>query len=132
MIRSRLSAILVLVLLIAGVAAARTLTRLEPESNSAERQELQRIQSRAEMDIAERTHRLSTDVSEDEVSEIRSMKRQMYIDLLEAKRAFAQERGDTKTEEEALTALEFWTRTEPPVLSESPQPFDKNEEGKKP
>lgn len=131
MYRSRLSAILILVLMVAGVAAARTLTRPEPESNS-ERLALQSIQSRAEMDIAERTHRLSTNASEDEVSEIRSMKRQMYIDLLEAKQSFARERGDTKTEEEALAALEFWTRSETPVLSESPQPFDKNEEGKKP
>ena len=127
--RSRLIAVLVLGIVAAGGAAARTLIFSDAASNSTERQALRNIETHAQQDIAERMRHLS---SPDAISGIQAMKREMYIDLLETKRSFARERGDLKTEQEAEAALGFWTGTALPVLSESPQPFDKSEGGTKP
>ena len=130
--RSRLIAITVLLFVIAGGAAARALSRLDPAPASAERSALRNIQTSAELDIADQIRRFSAHASQDEISVIQTMKRAMYIDLLETKQSFARERGDIKTEQEAEAALRFWRGAAQPVVSDSPQPFDKGEGDKKP
>jgi|GEM_PF-6422457 len=130
--RHPIAAILVLTLVVIGSAAVAH-TRNRADHRSSEWQVLETLHAQGELHVAERARRLTGPRPNlEEVSAIQELKRQTWIDLLEAKQSFARERGDLKTEADAEAALRFWRGPAAPMVSESPQPFDKNEGDQKP